>query len=61
MKLPPGVTRGAAILMSDATILLRFTGGVQVHALYLSLGNIDKSVREDISKGAWMLLAYIPK
>lgn len=47
--------------MSDATILSRFTGGVQVHVLYMSLGNIDKSVREDISKGSWMLLAYIPK
>jgi hypothetical protein len=34
---------------------------VQVHALYMSLGNIDKEVREDISKGAWMLVAYIPK
>jgi hypothetical protein len=43
-KLPPGVVRGAAIFMSDATILSWFTGGVQVHALYMSLGNIDKSV-----------------
>jgi hypothetical protein len=47
--------------MSDATLLSRFTGGVQVHTLYMSLGNIDKSVQEDINQGAWMLLAYIPK
>ncbi|KAG8760646.1 hypothetical protein FRC11_000087 [Ceratobasidium sp. 423] len=59
--LPPGTTRGAVIFMSDATILSKYTGGVQVHALYMSLGNIDKEVREDISKGAWMLVGYIPK
>lgn len=59
--MPPGVTRGAAIFMSDAMILSRFTGGVQEHALYMSLGNINKSVREDISNGAWILLAYILK
>jgi hypothetical protein len=47
--------------MSDATLLSRFTGGVQVHTLYMSLGNIDKAVREDISNGAWMLISYIPK
>jgi hypothetical protein len=60
-RLPPGTTHGAAIFMSDATILSRFTGGVQVHGLYMSLGNIDKSVWENISEGAWMLIAYIPK
>jgi hypothetical protein len=43
-KLPPGMVCGAAIFMSDTTILSWFTGGVQVHALYMSLGNIDKSI-----------------
>jgi hypothetical protein len=47
--------------MSDSTILSKYTGGVQAHGLYMSLGNIDKSVREDISQGAWMLVAFIPK
>lgn len=47
--------------MSDATILSWFTSGVQVHALYISLGNINKSVHGDINSSAWMLLAYIPK
>jgi hypothetical protein len=32
-----------------------------VHALYMSLGNIDKDVRSHISNGAWILVAYIPK
>jgi hypothetical protein len=47
--------------MSDATILSRFSGGVQAHALYMSLGNIHKSIREDINQGAWILITYILK
>lgn len=47
--------------MSDATQLSMFSGDVSAHGLYMSLGNIDKSVREDISKGAWALVACIPK
>ncbi|KAG8691040.1 hypothetical protein FRC11_007309 [Ceratobasidium sp. 423] len=60
-RLPEGTTRGAAIFMSDATLLSKYTGGVQVHAVYVSLGNINKSVRENISQGAWMLVGFIPK
>lgn len=47
--------------MSDATQLTMFSGDVTAHGVYMSLGNIDKEVREDISEGAWMLVAYIPK
>ncbi|KAG9089800.1 hypothetical protein FRC06_001389 [Ceratobasidium sp. 370] len=38
-----------------------FTGDVSAHGVYMSLANIDKSVREDISQGAWVLVAIIPK
>jgi hypothetical protein len=47
--------------MSDATQLSMFSGDVSAHGLYMSLGNIDKAVREDISQGAWALAACIPK
>jgi hypothetical protein len=47
--------------MSNATLLSQYTGRVQVHALYMSLGNLDKEVCNDISKSAWMLVAYRPK
>ncbi|KAF8597135.1 hypothetical protein BDV93DRAFT_453645, partial [Ceratobasidium sp. AG-I] len=57
----PGTTLGAGILMSNATQLSQFTGDVSAHGVYMSLGNIDKSVREDISQGAWLLVAIIRK
>ncbi|KAF8593504.1 hypothetical protein BDV93DRAFT_397329, partial [Ceratobasidium sp. AG-I] len=60
-NLQPGTTLGAGILMSDATVLTQFSGDVQAHGVYMSLGNIDKEVRADISKGAWLLVAIIPK
>lgn len=47
--------------MSDATQLTMFSGDVTAHGVYMSLGNIDKEVREDVSQGAWVLVAYIPK
>ncbi|KAF8593279.1 hypothetical protein BDV93DRAFT_482507 [Ceratobasidium sp. AG-I] len=47
--------------MSDATVLSQFSGDVQAHGVYMSLGNINKEVRADISNGAWLLVALIPK
>ncbi|KAG9088843.1 hypothetical protein FS749_001827 [Ceratobasidium sp. UAMH 11750] len=54
-------TLGAVILMSDATSLSLFSGDVSAHGVYMSLANIDKSIREDISSGAWLLVAILPK
>jgi hypothetical protein len=47
--------------MSDATQLSMFTGDVSAHGVYMSLANIDKAVRANISQGAWLLVAIIPK
>ncbi|QRV79933.1 beige protein [Ceratobasidium sp. AG-Ba] len=59
--LPPGTTRGSIIVMSDATLLTGFSGDVSAHGVYMSLANIDKSVRNEISQGAWVLIGIIPK
>ncbi|QRV97702.1 hypothetical protein RhiJN_25721 [Ceratobasidium sp. AG-Ba] len=59
--LPLGTTLGAGIMMSDSAQLSQYTGDVSAHGVYASLGNIDKSVREDINEGAWLLVAIIPK
>ncbi|KAG9090882.1 hypothetical protein FS749_000209 [Ceratobasidium sp. UAMH 11750] len=59
--LKPGTTLGPVIFMSDATQLSMFSGDVSAHGLYMSLANIDQSVRGDISQGAWLLIAIIPK
>ncbi|KAG8723018.1 hypothetical protein FRC09_005099 [Ceratobasidium sp. 395] len=59
--LPRGTTLGGMILASDATQLSTHSGDVSAHALYMSLANIDKSVRAKTSEDAWILVAYIPK
>ncbi|KAG8733029.1 hypothetical protein FRC11_009177 [Ceratobasidium sp. 423] len=59
--LQPGVTLGAGIMMSDETHLNTHSGDASAHAVYYSLGNINKAVREDISQGAWALVGIIPK
>ncbi|QRV74692.1 hypothetical protein RhiJN_02707 [Ceratobasidium sp. AG-Ba] len=59
--LPPGTTFGGAIFMSDATTLTQHTGDVSAHGVYMSLANIDKSIRAEISSGAWLLIGIIPK
>ncbi|KAF8596296.1 hypothetical protein BDV93DRAFT_400424, partial [Ceratobasidium sp. AG-I] len=60
-NLRPGTTYGAAVLMSDATVLSQFTGDTQAHGVYMSLANIDKDVRASIGNGAWLLVGIIPK
>lgn len=56
----PSAALGGLIFGSDATHLTHYSGDVKVHALYASLGNINKEVRAQTSKRAWMLVAYIP-
>ncbi|KAG8705804.1 hypothetical protein FRC09_002747 [Ceratobasidium sp. 395] len=59
--LPRGTTFGGMIIASDATPLSTHSGDVAAHAVYISLANIDKSVRAKTSENAWILVAYIPK
>jgi hypothetical protein len=47
--------------MSNLTLLLRHSGDIQFHVLYMSLGNINKDIWSCIGEGAWVLVAYIPK
>ncbi|KAG9122943.1 hypothetical protein FRC07_000441 [Ceratobasidium sp. 392] len=59
--LPRGTTHGAVIMMSDATQLSQHSGDTSAHGVYMSLANIDKDIREDLSSGAWLLVGMIPK
>ncbi|KAF8511993.1 hypothetical protein JB92DRAFT_3174281 [Gautieria morchelliformis] len=58
--LPPGATIAPVILASDKTQLSRFSGDKQAWPVYISVGNIAKSVRRQTSKRAMILLGYIP-
>ncbi|KAG9122038.1 hypothetical protein FRC07_001749, partial [Ceratobasidium sp. 392] len=59
--LPAGTTLGGILIASDATQLSTHSGDVAAHAVYMSLANIDKSVRASTREGGWILIAYIPK
>ncbi|TBU21231.1 hypothetical protein BD311DRAFT_678982 [Dichomitus squalens] len=58
--LPSGATVAPVILSSDKTQLSRFSGDKQAWPVYLSVGNIPKSVRRQPSKRATILVGYIP-
>ncbi|EJF55614.1 hypothetical protein DICSQDRAFT_73320 [Dichomitus squalens LYAD-421 SS1] len=58
--LPAGATVAPVILSSDKTQLSRFSGDKQAWPVYLSIGNIAKSVRHQPSKRATILVGYIP-
>ncbi|CDO71969.1 hypothetical protein BN946_scf184943.g3 [Trametes cinnabarina] len=58
--LPSGATIAPVILSSDKTQLSRFSGDKQAWPVYLSIGNIAKTIRRQPSKHATILIGYIP-
>lgn len=59
-SLPAGATIVPVILASDKTQLSTFSGDKQAWPVYLTIGNIEKSVRRQPSARANILLGYIP-
>ncbi|EJD34589.1 hypothetical protein AURDEDRAFT_131083 [Auricularia subglabra TFB-10046 SS5] len=58
--LPPGASPLFIIIGSDKTQLTNFSGEHSAYPVYMSIGNIDKSIRNQPSKRAFRLVAFLP-
>ncbi|KAH7918952.1 hypothetical protein BV22DRAFT_1108238 [Leucogyrophana mollusca] len=59
-KLPPGVVVAPVILSSDKTSLSQFRSDKKAWPVYLSIGNISKDTRHQVSAHATVLIGYLP-
>ena len=58
--LPLEATMVPIILASDKMLVTRHTGGLQMHPVFLTIGNIQSDIRMQASSHAWHCIAFIP-
>ncbi|KAG1800491.1 hypothetical protein EV424DRAFT_1474849 [Suillus variegatus] len=59
-ELPKGATIAPIILATDKTCLSQFRGDQSAWPVYLSIGNITKEKRQQVSARATVLIGYLP-
>ncbi|KAG1858447.1 hypothetical protein DFJ58DRAFT_715865 [Suillus subalutaceus] len=57
--LPLGATQVPIILGSNKTPVTRLAGGIEMHPVFVTIGNIDSEVRSKATLRAWRCVAYI--
>ena len=60
MEIGNGETIGLVMLGSDKTQLTDHQGDKACYAVYLSSGNLDKSIRSKSSAECWVMVGQIP-
>ncbi|KAG2344901.1 hypothetical protein BDR05DRAFT_998905 [Suillus weaverae] len=58
--LPVGTTQVPIILGSDKTPVTRTTGGLEMHLLFITIGNLNSDVHSKATLQAWHCIAYMP-
>ncbi|KAG1857135.1 hypothetical protein F4604DRAFT_1883077 [Suillus subluteus] len=58
--LPEDATMVPIILTSDKTPITRMTGGLEMHPIFLMIGNIQSEVRMKATTHAWHCVGFIP-
>ncbi|KAG1723222.1 hypothetical protein EDB19DRAFT_1898102 [Suillus lakei] len=59
-NLPEGATMIPIILASDKTPVTKMSGGLEMHPVFLTIGNIQSEVRMKATAHAWRCVAFIP-
>ncbi|KAH7913503.1 hypothetical protein BJ138DRAFT_1220593 [Hygrophoropsis aurantiaca] len=59
-QLPTGATIVPIILASDKTPVTRHAGNLEMHPLFLTIGNIQSDIRMKATTHAWSCIAYMP-
>ncbi|KIO14511.1 hypothetical protein M404DRAFT_17424 [Pisolithus tinctorius Marx 270] len=60
VQLPQGATIVPIIITSDKTPVTRHTGGLEMHPVFITIGNIQSDVRMQASSHAWRCVAFMP-
>ncbi|KAI6144394.1 hypothetical protein BKA82DRAFT_29322 [Pisolithus tinctorius] len=60
VQLPQGATIVPIIIASDKTPVTRHTGGLEMHPVFITIGNIQSDVRMQASSHAWHCIAFMP-
>ena len=60
VQLPEGATNIPIIIASDKIPMMRHTGGLEMHPVFVTIGNIQSDLRMQVTSYAWCCVSFIP-